>query len=231
MTGHQLAEYRKQNRRTQVATARALGVSQTYLSLLEAGKRPLTGRVQKRAARFFDLQPTELPLHLTSGELPTVTDDQLAADLADLGYPGFAHLRRKRQRRKNPADVLLTGLHANDRDARVVEAFPWLVLAFPDMNWKDLTRTAKIYDLQNRLGYIVSVARLVAEDRGEAEKTAKLRSYEETLAHSRLMREDTLCNESMTNPERRWLAVNRPDEARKWNLLAGLLTRHLNHYD
>lgn len=231
MTGHQLALYRKKRKRTQVQTARALSVSQTYLSLLEAGKRPLTERFQRKAAKFFNLPPTEMPAQLASGELPTVTDDQLASDLADLGYLGFAHLRRKRPRRKNPADVLLTGLNAPKRDARVVEAFPWLVLAFPDMNWKEVTRTAKMYDLQNRLGYVVSVARSVVEDRHDKAAAAELKQREAELERSMLAREDTLCNETMTNAERRWLAHHRPANAKHWHLLADLLPEHLNHYE
>ena len=109
MTGQQLRHYRKEKKRTQVQTARALEVSQAYLSLLEAGKRPMTEHLQRRAARFFDL-PTELPARLVSGELPVRTDDQLASDLADLGYMGFSHLRRARAHRENPARVLLSAL-------------------------------------------------------------------------------------------------------------------------
>src|SRR5437762_1007281 len=115
MTGHQLAQYRKQNKKTQVQTAKALGMSQTYLSLLEAGKRPLTKRVQRKAAKFFDLSPTEAPAELTSSSLRAVRDASLASDLADLGYLGFSHLKRKRPRRKNPADVLLETLDAPQR--------------------------------------------------------------------------------------------------------------------
>src|SRR3982751_5763725 len=105
MTGRGLAQYRKDNKRTQVEIARLLGVSQTYLSLLEAGKRPLSDRLKRKAARVFDLPPTEVPTRLASGDLRNVTDDQLASDLADLGYTGFSHLRRPRARKKNPADV------------------------------------------------------------------------------------------------------------------------------
>src|SRR4051812_8662331 len=231
MTGHQLAQYRRQMRRTQVETARELRVSQTYLSLLEAGKRPLTQRLQKQAARFFGLPPTELPAQLSSGELPMVTDDQLASDLADLGYVGFGHLSRKRKRRKNPADVLLTGLNAKKRDARVVEAFPWLVLAFPDMNWKDVARTAKMYDLQNRLGFVVNVARRTAEAQQLNDRTvSKLKEHEAELERSMLANEDTLCNEAMTNAEKNWLTNNRPEEAKHWHLLTGLLPQHLSYF-
>ena len=230
MSGGQLAQYRKLRKRTQVETARALGVSQTYLSLLEAGKRPLSERLQRRAARFFDLAPTEVPAQFVTGALPVRTDNELAADLADLGYPGFAHLRRKRQRRRNPADVLLSGLNAKKRDARIVEAFPWLMLAFPLMNWKDVVRVAKMYDLQNRLGYIIRVAREFADQHGNC-NAERLMRFEAELEPSMLAREDTLCNESMTNAERQWLAMNRPANARRWNVLADLLPEHLDHYE
>lgn len=93
-----------------------------------------------------------MPSRLSSGEVPPATDAELAADLTDLGYVGFGHLRRKRPRRKNPADVLLSALNAPQREARVVEALPWLLLAYPEMNWNDVTRFAKVFDLQTRLG-------------------------------------------------------------------------------
>jgi len=231
MTGHQLAHYRKQKKRTQVETARALGVSQTYLSLLEAGKRPLNKRLQKRAARIFELPPTELPARLLSGELPSVTDDQLAADLADLGYPGFAHLRRKRQRRKNPADVLLSGLNARQRDARIMEAMPWLALTFPGMRWTQLMMLSKSVDLQNRLGFVVSLARELAEERGETKTSEVLQAQEHLLERSRLAREDTLCNDAMTKAERNWLATHRTANAKHWGILTSLspkLVRYAN---
>ena len=231
MTGHELAQYRKEKKRTQVQTARGLGVSQTYLSLLEAGKRPLTERLQRKAASFFDLPPTEMPAQLASGKLRTVTDDQLASDLADLGYLGFAHLRRKRPRRKNPADVLLTGLNAAKRDARVVEAFPWLVLHYPEMRWKEVTRVAKAYELQNRLGFVVNVARRTAEaQRLDNTTVSKLKEREAELEHSMLAREDTLCDEAMTKAERKWLTTERPEEAKHWRLLTNLSPHHLRYF-
>lgn len=230
MTGHQLVKYRREKKRTQVETAKALGVSQPYLSLLEAGKRPMTERLQRQAARFFDL-PTELPARLVSVELPAVTDAALASDLADLGYLGFAHLRRKRRSLKNPADVLLSALNAPQREARAVEALPWLLLAFPDMNWNELARVARMFDLQNRLGFLLNVACEMAERKNDHALASVLRSREADLESSMLAREDTLCNESMTHAERRWLAEHRPANAKHWRLLADLQPRDLNHYD
>ena len=231
MTGHQLSQYRKQRKRTQMQTARALGVSQAYLSLLEAGKRPVPTRLQRKAVTFFDLPPTEVPAQLTFGELPVVTDDQLASDLADLGYLGFAHLRRKRPHRKNPADVLFNTLNAPQRDARIMEALPWLILAYPDMEWPQVIRAAKVNDLQNRLGFVVSVARELADARGDTELSEKLGEQEHALDHSRLAREDTFCNARMTNAERKWLTTNRPRTAKRWRILTSLspkLVRYAN---
>lgn len=229
MTGHQLSQYRKERKRTQVQAARALGVSQTYLSLLEAGKRPLTGRLQRKAARVFDLSPTQVPAQFASGVLRALTDDQLAHDLADLGYTGFSHLKRRRARRKNPADVLLSALNAPKRDARLVEALPWLVLNFPDMKWNEVSRAAMAYGLQNRLGYVTNVARRVAERKRQYDTASKLKKHEAELEHSLLAREDTLCNETMTRAERNWLAQNRPEEAKHWHLLTDLSPHHLSH--
>ena len=229
MTGRQLTQYRREKKKTQMETAQALGVSQTYLSLLEAGKRRLTKQLQKKAAKFLDLPPTEVPSRLASGELPTVTDDQLASDLADLGYTGFSHLRRPRPLKRNPADVLLTALKADKRDARLVEALPWLVLNFPDLKWNEVSRVARMYDLQNRLGYVANVARRVAERNGKQETASKLHKHEAELEHSLLAREDTLCNETMTNAERRWLFENRSDEAKRWHVLTDLSPQYLNY--
>ncbi|MBP6002648.1 MAG: helix-turn-helix transcriptional regulator [Pyrinomonadaceae bacterium] len=229
MTGDQLARHRRHNGRTQPQTARALGVSQTYLSLLEAGKRPVTEVLHKKAVRVFGLPPTQLPADLEMPDVPTATDEQLTADLAALGYKGFAHLRRSRLR--NPAVVLLAALNAEKRDARVVEALPWVVLTFPEIAWKRLFRMAKAYDLQNRLGYVVCLARQVAERRGDTAAAMKLERHEMELYRSLLVREETLCNETMTNAERRWLATNRPEQAKRWHLLTDLAPQTLGYYD
>lgn len=228
MTGQQLEQYRKQKKRTQEQAARELGVSQTYLSLLENGKRPVTARLRKKAVKAFGLPPTEVPAKLNDASVRPVSDDQLAADLAALGYKGFSHL--KPSRGKNPADVLLSALNSRKRDARLVEALPWLVLEFSDMPWAKLVRTAKAYDLQNRLGFVTNVARRVAEFRGDKETAEKLQRRERELEHSLLVREETLCNETMTNAERKWLSAQRSEAAQRWHLLTDLSPQHVNYY-
>jgi transcriptional regulator with XRE-family HTH domain len=229
MTGHQLAGHRKEKKRTQVQTARALGVSQTYLSLLEAGKRPLTEDLEKKAVKFFDLPPTDVPSRLAQGEVLPVTDAELAADLADLGYAGFGHLRRKRPRRRNPADVLLSALNAPQREARAVEALPWLLLAFPDMKWNEVTRVAKMNDLQNRLGFLVNIAAKMAEKRNNSSLADLLHARETQLERSMLACEDTLCNANMTNAERRWLDSNRSRDAQHWRVLTSMTPQSVRY--
>lgn len=229
MTGHQLGKHRKERKRTQEQTARALNISQTYLSLLETGKRPLTDGLRKKAVRFFGLPATEYPTAFTMDELPIISDKELVADLADLGYPGFSHLMRSRRRKKNPADILLSALKAPKREPRIVEALPWLLLRFPDMGKDRFFKLAKMHDLQNRSGYIASLARRLAENDGDSYASEKLREIEDHLRPSLLAREDTLCNETMTLTERKWLEQNRPDEARIWHVLTDLSPEHLNH--
>lgn len=57
---------------------------------------------------------------------------------------------------------------------------------------------AKLHDLQNRLGFVVALARQVAERNEQPEKASALAVVEAQLEPSRLAREDTLCRESMT---------------------------------
>ena len=47
------------------------------------------------------------------------------------------------------------------------------------------------------------------------------------LERSRLVQEDTLCHDSMTKVERKWLRSDCPPEAKHWNLLTDLDVRHL----
>jgi hypothetical protein len=141
----------------------------------------------------------------------------------------MSHLRPGRKR--NPADVLLSALSADDLDSRLAEALPWVVWKYPEMEWSRLASAAKVNDLQNRLGFVTSVARRLAESRGEADKAALLGRQEALLERSRLVREDTLCHSSLTRSERRWLDERRPAEARHWGLLTDLSPEHLSYAD
>lgn len=227
MTGRELREFRKNSGLTQEKAARVLGVSQTYLSLLEKDRRPLTEKVKQKVVRKLHASPTKLHGKVRNYQVRKVSDDQLTAELAALGYKGFSH--RKTALPQNPADVLLSALNANRRDARLIEALPWLLLTFPDMPWDDLVLTARTHLLQNRLGFVTNVARQLAEMLGEVKLAERLRKAESELEYSRLEREDTLCNETMTRTERNWLSAKRPENARQWHMLTDLTPSNLRY--
>src|SRR5262249_49910193 len=62
MTGAELKNARREAGWTQERLAKRLGVSQAYLSLMEAGKRHVPDRVKRHATAVFGLSPTHLPL-------------------------------------------------------------------------------------------------------------------------------------------------------------------------
>jgi len=62
---------------------------------------------------------------------------------------------------------------------------------------------------------------------GKHETAALLRDREFALERSRLMKEETLCHDSLRQAERRWLESNRTAKAKHWNLLTDLAPEHL----
>lgn len=226
MDGTMLRKARQNKNWTQQRTARALGVTQAYLSMLEKGHRSVPESFLRKVLRVLDLPPTALPLPSGASGAPVPPrKHDFTADLAALGYPGFIYLRTKS--RKNPAGVLLDALNEPNLDARVAEGLPWLALTYADMDWDWLVRNVKVYDRQNRLGFAVSLASEAAESKNDRERVRKLRQCLEVLESARLAREDTFCHESMTQAERKWLREHRSPVAAHWNLLTDMKGEHL----
>lgn len=226
MDGTTLREVRQNKSWTQQQTARALGVTQAYLSMLEKGRRAVSKSFVRKALKVFDLPPTVLPLPSEASGAPVPSRKRdFTADLAALGYPGFAYVRTKVQ--KNPAEVLLAALNEPNLDARVAEGLPWLALTYVNLDWDWLVRNVKVRDRQNRLGFAVSLASEVAESKNDSERARKLRQCLEVLESSRLAREDTFCRDSMTQAERKWLRGHRSPVAAHWNLLTDMKGEHL----
>jgi transcriptional regulator with XRE-family HTH domain len=204
-----------------------LGVSQSYISLLERGERRVPEKLAVKAVRVYGLSKALLPVDTTRDQA-SPDERRLPSELAALGYPGLSYLR-PRGHKKNPAELLLSAVSKNNLDSRLVEALPWVALKFSDLDWQWLANAARARDLQNRLGFVISVARRLAQQRGEGEKAAMLAREEAALERSRLMREDTLCHDSLTRAERRWLRKHRPREAKHWRLLTDLTPEQLDH--
>ena len=217
MTYETLRSERLRHGWTQGHAASCLGVSQPYLAMLETGKRRVTPKLANRALEVYQsspalVPPTDVPVY---GENASQV---LAEDLAALGYPGFTYLCPRDWQAKNPAQVLLAALVQDDLEPRLVEALPWLVLRYSPFDERWLVREAKLRDLQNRLGFVVTLARRLAERAADHQKAGVLELLEAQLERSRLACEDTLCK-SVREPQRRWLVEHRPEEARHWNLL------------
>ena len=204
---------------SQAQAAARLKVSQPYLAMLESGKRRLTPTLARRAMRAYDLPPTALPPSRMVDPRERMPGGALANDVAALGYPGLAYLRPRNWKPKNPGEVLLTALAQDDLESRLVEALPWLVLKYWPLDREWLVREAKLLDLQNRLGLVVTLARRLADRAGDEVRAHALKDLETVLEQSRLAREDTLCRVSLSQGERRWLAEHQSADARHWNVL------------
>jgi transcriptional regulator with XRE-family HTH domain len=211
---------------TQEEAAGHLGMTQAYLNLLENGKRRLTPRVVRRAVSGYGLSPEVLPV----GEnfVPARTsDDQLVEWLVRLEYPGFAYLKTHAAK-KNPNEVLLAALGQTSLDGRVAEALPWVAMKYgqPDA-W--LVETARKFNLQNKLGFVVALARRVAESHNNESRSTELGKLEEMLEESRLTKEGFFYRPPMTEREREWLSKNRTADAAHWNLLADMRPEQLSY--
>lgn len=213
---------------SQIEAARRLGVSQPYVAMLEKGKRPLTPVLARKLMTVYHLSPAVLSVPDTF--VPEPTDGQrLAEYLALLGYPGYAYLRPHIAKR-NPGEVLLTALAQNNLESGLVEALPWLLLRYWEMDFAWVVEHAKKLDLQNRLGFVVSLARSVSEaNRQNEPRTRALAELESTLNRSRLANEDDFLRPARNHVERQWLLQNRPEDARHWNLLTDLRPEHLGY--
>ena len=225
MNGEQLLQMRIFRHWEQRETAAKLSVSQPYLSLIEAGKRPLTEKLIRRAVRVFNLPPTALPIEYYPKIRQPKSENLLASQIAALGYPKFSHL--KKTGKINPAAVLISALKENDLDSRVVESLPWLIFNFSEMDWRQVIREAKLDDAQNRLGFLLSLAYAAAEQNEDGNKKDLFKRLLSTLEKSLLVLDDSFRRESLTATEKAWLRKNRPKDARRWRVLSNLSAEHL----
>lgn len=237
MNGQELLNARINKNWEQIETAEKLQVSQPYLSLLEAGKRPVTEKLVRRAVRVFGLPPTVLPFDENHFAVKTITRtktknaDFLDLQLAALGYPKFSHLKKnKRLEKVNPAAVLISAFQKNDLESRTLEALPWLIFNFARMNWETIVREAKISDAQNRLGFLISLANEKIKSLNPDSSDPKEQIFKELLSdleRSRLYKEDSYKRTRLTKTEKEWLKKNRSKHARFWRVLTDMTIDYL----
>jgi len=225
MTGQELKAARLASAWTQNDAAEKLGITQAYLSMVERGTRAVSDELAARAIGVLKVPATALPMGLHHRRSSDEFYFQKA--LGALGYPGFAYLRRSAK--INPAKLLMEAIDSEKLDSRVIEALPWLPFAYPNMDWTCLISNAKSRDRQNRLAFVTALAAQVAGDKSDTAVEKILLGMVETLGRSRLAAEDTLCNQGLTDAERKWLRTHRSATAKHWNLLTDLSFERLTH--
>jgi transcriptional regulator with XRE-family HTH domain len=223
MTGQTLRQARTDVGMSQVEAAAQLGVSQTLLSLMEKGERSVTPAVAQRAVTHLHATPELLPVSTKTRH----SDDQLAADLGALGYPGYGYLRSQP---RNPAEVFFDALDRPDLDARLVEALPWLPLRYSNMDWNWLTTQAKVHNRQNRLGFVVALSAKVAKKHAKRDIVKRLSQVVKTLEEGRLAKTDTLCQESWPPSQRKFAHNQRSVLAAHWKLDTRLTEENLAYF-
>jgi transcriptional regulator with XRE-family HTH domain len=224
LQGIDLIAARRKNGWTQAQAAGRLGVSQPYLSMLEAERRPVPPRLFNRLRHIYALGPLSVPFLKDADTNPSL----LAADLGGLGCPTFLHLRPRRW--LNPAQVLLLALLPYRIPRTVADALPWVVVEYAALGWPWLVDRAKLADRQNRLGFVVALARQLATLRQANDIAWRLQQVEKIIEHSRLAIEDEVGLGRVTEGRREWLRVNRSAEARRWNVISELRLEHLEKY-
>jgi transcriptional regulator with XRE-family HTH domain len=136
MNGGDLRAARAARGWTQSDLAQRLGVSQAYVSLLESNRRACPERLVRKVVSALRLPASTLPVSSEAEPLPA---DGVARALGTLGYSGFAHLRHTRT--LNPAELLVRTLSSGNVEARLVEALPWVLVNYPDVDWPRPSRT------------------------------------------------------------------------------------------
>jgi hypothetical protein len=113
-----------------------------------------------------------------------------------------------RTEQTNPAVLLLRSLANDNLEVRLTEALPWVLASYPDVDWSWLTDQAKLKDVQNRLGFLVGLARQLAASREEFRPALEsLQRVETKLERARLAREDTHFEEPQRASREAWLKM------------------------
>jgi hypothetical protein len=155
-------------------------------------------------------------------------NQQLAEDLAALGYPGYAYLRTNIPE-KTPEEVLLIAIARDDLEPRLIEALPWVILEYWDRDFIHLIARAKWLGLQSRLGFLVNLACRISQMGAHEVRSEVLSGLESTIDKIKLSTQDVLMRRPCNAVELHWLEQNRSEQAKHWNVITGLRPEHLEY--
>jgi hypothetical protein len=157
-----------------------------------------------------------------------LNQDWMYDELAAFGYPCFAP-HGGGTPTYTPASFLAHVLDLPEVEPRVVDGLPWLVYAFPLMEWDWLIEEMRLRGRQNRLGFLVDLAIELAETLGETARVKRLQPQRDLLNLIKLDEDETPCNEQMTEGMRTLRRDRRSTTAAHWNLACDTELKHL-HY-
>lgn len=224
-SGSEFKTWRKKAGKTQADAANAVGVQQPFVCAVEKGLRPVTPAMRNW---LYSVCPEALTATPPPDRSATQSSENLKEQLGSLGYPGFAYLASE-SRKADSLKVLLDALKTEDLDQRVTEVLPWVLAHQTDLDWRKLTNEARLSNLQNRLGFLLDVTVDAAKRLHWNDAAARLEPWLYWLRDARLYKEDTLCQKSLTQVERRRLRRSRPKAARFWRLFTDLNAKEIAH--
>lgn len=139
--------------------------------------------------------------------------------LGALGYPGFVSLFSEIEAEEghDPAVVLMAALACDRLEDSVLEALPWLVLRYGNLDWNWLVAEARRRSVQNRLGFVVSLALRASAGSLGMEQLTRLAAIEEELFACRLPRQETRWLR-VPPAKREFIAARRGEEAAQWGV-------------
>ena len=105
------------------------------------------------------------------------------------------------------------------------------MLQYWNTDWSWLVEQTKARDLQNRLGFVASLARQMSERANprDENRTRSLLELEGTLDRSRLAKEDTFGKAPRSVAQREWVLAHRTEEAKRWNLVTDWQVEHFRY--
>lgn len=153
--------------------------------------------------------------------------ERIAHGLASAGYPGFAHCSMSAN--IIAEEVLCDALLQTNLDCRVIEGLPWLIWKLWATDFSPVIAFATFHNVQNRLGFLVSLARQLSEQGNNTDRTAKLIAVEGQLITRRLTKEDFFFREVQQPLEYEYLRKVRSSVAKVWRLVTDLKVEHLDY--